>query len=70
MNWTTRFRCVFVFLFAVTVAVALYGWLVLDRDPAQLEGVMMFCAGAVGVGEASNVGKRATWKRDAVEVEG
>lgn len=67
MSWTTRFRIVFTLLFCGVVATALVGWL-LGRDPSQLGSVLMSAAGAVGVGEMSNVGKRATFKREAVDM--
>ncbi len=69
MNWTTRFRILYAALFTASVLTALVGWL-LDMDPGLVDSVVMITAGACGIGEASNVGKRATWKRDAVEVEG
>ncbi len=68
MSWTTRFRIVYAALFAASVLGALVGWLFLERDPAQLDGVLMWAAAACGVGEASNIGKRATWKKEAVDV--
>jgi len=70
VSWTTRFRVVFVSLFVIEVLVTLLGWAWFERDPAQLDGLLMFTAGVIGVGEGSNIGKRATWKREAVEVEG
>lgn len=66
MNVTTQFRIVFVGLFVLTGLVALIGWMV-GRDPSQLIGILGIEAGAIGVGEAANVGKRATWKSEAAK---
>jgi hypothetical protein len=62
--WTTRFRIVAWALFAVTDLTALAGW-VLGHDPTLLSDQMMWCAIATGIGESSNVGKRATYKKEA-----
>jgi hypothetical protein len=48
-------------LFVVVVVGAIGGW-ALGRDPSQLAPVMGWVVLALGVGEASNVGKRATTK--------
>ena len=64
MNWTTRFRIVYAALFVAVVVAALVGWF-MNRDVAALDGVLMWSAAAVGIGEGSNVGKRATWSKDA-----
>jgi hypothetical protein len=63
--WTTRFRVVAWALFALVVFTALAGWAFCDRDPGRLGDVLMWCAIASGIGEGSNIGKRATWKREA-----
>jgi hypothetical protein len=46
---------------------AMVGWLFFDKDPNQLVGIL----GTLGVStvglEAGNVGKRATFKKEAVE---
>ena len=55
-------------LWSLMVVVALAGWL-LGKDPGQLTGLIGFGALSVGIGEASNVGKRATFKKEAVELE-
>ncbi len=68
-NWTTRYRTLFVTLFAIAILVALGGWLFFDRDPQKLDAVIMWLTATVGIGEASNVGKRATWKAEAAAVE-
>ena len=70
MSWTTRFRLVFVSLFVLAVLVALGGWLVFDRDPERLSSLIGWLVGACGIGEASNVGKRATYNQAAVGQEG
>lgn len=50
-----------------TVLGALVGWIVFDRDPAQLMVVFGALTGSqVGL-EAAMVGKRATFKKEAVE---
>ena len=66
MSYTTKFRVLFAALFTVSVIVALVGWM-LDKDPTQLTGLIGMCVGAIGFGEASNVGKRATFKVEAME---
>ena len=66
MNQTDRNRFVFVTLFVLVVLVALVGWLVWARDPSQLAGVLGAVVVAAGIGEASAVGKRATFKKEAV----
>ena len=66
-NWTTRFRIAYAAAFVLTVVAALVGWLLFGRDPSQLQPVLMFTATACGVGEASNIGKRVTWKKEAAD---
>ena len=58
-------RKLFAFLFAVTVLVALYGWMN-DKDPNQLSIVMTALTLALGIGEGSNIGRRMTYKAEAV----
>lgn len=65
MNWTTRFRLVAWVLFSATVIVGLVGW-GLGKDPGQLGTVLGYVTLAAGIGESSNVGKRATYKPEAV----
>ena len=65
MNITTKLRCVFTTLWVVAVLAALAGWVFLDKDPAQLAPVIGWITAAVATGEASNVGKRATFNGDA-----
>lgn len=61
MNVTTRFRVVFVVLFVVSSIAGVVGWII-GLDPSPLVGVLAIEAAALGVGEASNVGKRWTNK--------
>jgi hypothetical protein len=50
----------------LTVVGALVGWMFFDRDPAQLMVVFgALTSSQVGL-EAAMVGKRATFKKDAV----
>ena len=65
MNQTDKNRAIFVALFVLVVLVALAGWL-MGRDPSSLTGVLGAVVVAAGIGEASNVGKRATFKPEAV----
>ena len=65
MNQTDKNRAIFVALFVLVVLVALAGWL-MGRDPSSLTGVLGAVVIAAGIGEASNVGKRATFKPEAV----
>ena len=53
-------------LFTVAVLVTLGGW-VAGRDPAGLTFLLGTLATTIGIGEASNVGKRATFKPEAVD---
>ena len=61
MKLTNVIRITTVVAFAATVLVALIGWLA-GRDPNALLGILGAVVAAMGVGEASNVGKRATTK--------
>ena len=70
MSWTTRFRVLAWALFSLTVLTALVGWVGWGRDPSTLGDVLMWTALAAGIGEGANVGKRATWKPEAVGSEG
>ncbi len=65
MSNTTRLRWVFSTLWVVAVLTALAGWAFLDKDPAQLAPVIGWITAAVATGEASNIGKRATFKQEA-----
>jgi len=70
VNWTTRLRVLYAVLFTVSILTALVGWLVLSRDVTDIDSVLMWGAAAVGIGEGSNVGKRATFKKEAVDAQG
>ena len=63
MSTTDRFRATGWTLLSLTVCAALYGWLFRDLDPTALGWIVAVPA----IGEGSNVGKRATYKREAVE---
>lgn len=64
MNLTAKLRKVFVCVYVLVVVAAVVGWF-LDKDPARLAPVIGWVVAAVGFGEASNVGKRATFKENA-----
>ena len=66
MKLTNVIRITTVVAFAATVLVALIGWLV-GRDPNALLGILGAVVAAMGVGEASNVGKRATIKAELMK---
>lgn len=59
MKITNVVRVAVVSTFILGVHTALIGWL-LGYDPGDLTGVLGVAVTALGVGEASNVGKRAT----------
>lgn len=63
MSGTDRVRVVAWTLTSAIVLAALIGWLFYERDPTPLLGF----AAIPGIAEGSAVGKRATWKREAVE---
>ena len=64
MSVTNRLRAIFTILLVLTVCAAVVGWFI-DKDPADLGPVIMWITGAVIGGEASNVGKRATFNKEA-----
>ena len=64
-SWTVRFRFLAWALFSLTVLVALAGWVLVDRDPTKLDGLLLWTTAAAGIGEAGNIGKRATFSKDA-----
>ena len=64
---TGKLRVCYAVLFVVVVLTGLVGWVAFDRDPMQLAGLLGAVTVAAGIGEASNVGKRATFKKEAVE---
>jgi uncharacterized membrane protein YccC len=61
MNLTSRIRKWILGCFVSLIAASIGGWL-LGKDPEQLVPVLVLVVGALGIGEASNVGKRATTK--------
>jgi hypothetical protein len=63
---TDKIRIWLLVLFTISVLVTLAGWL-FDKDPTQLAVLNATMATAIGIGEASAVGKRATFKKEAVE---
>ena len=63
---TDKIRVWNVGLFTVVVLSTLGGW-AFNRDPTQLAFLLGTLATAIGIGEASAVGKRATFKKEAVE---
>jgi len=65
MNQTDKNRVVFVIVFVVVVLGTMVGWL-FGRDPSLMAAVLVAAAGGVGVGEGSNIGKRATFKPEAI----
>ena len=65
MNTTDRYRAIAWTLVALVILVGLAGWIGWGRDPSSLAWMV----GPAFIGEAANVGKRATFKRDAVEAE-
>ena len=65
MSQTTKLRWVFSVLWVAAVSAALVGWAFFNRDPAQLAPVIGWITAAVATGEASNIGKRATFKSEA-----
>ena len=68
MNTTAKLRVVFSCLLAAVVTAAVVGWFQ-GKDPGDLGPVIAWMVGAVAAGEASNVGKRATFKQEATRVE-
>lgn len=66
MNITAKLRVVFSCLLVSVVLAATVGWF-LGKDPGDLGPVIAWVAAAVATGEASNVGKRMSWKKEAVD---
>ncbi len=50
-SWTVRFRFLAWALFSLTVLVALAGWVLVDRDPTKLDGLLLWTTAAAGIGE-------------------
>lgn len=64
---TTKFvRRAVVVAFLAVVFGALGGWFA-GRDPNEMLGILGAIVAAMGVGEASNVGKRATTKTELMK---
>lgn len=63
---TDKIRVWNVGLFTVTVLVLLFGWF-LGKPVSELTFLIGTLATAIGIGEASNIGKRATFKPEAKE---
>ena len=61
---TDKVRGWLLVLFGVGTLVTLGGWIV-GRDPTQLSFLLGSLATGVGIGEASAIGKRATFKPEA-----
>ena len=64
MNTTAKLRVVFALLLVTVTITAVVGWL-LGKDPGALSPVIGWVTAAVAAGEASNVGKRATFNWEA-----
>lgn len=67
MSTTDRNRRLAWWLFGLVVVVGLAGWIGWERDPGDLVPILTAVTVAAGIGEGSNVGKRATYKREAAE---
>jgi hypothetical protein len=63
---TARLRVTYAALFVGVITAAVVGWF-LGKPVEQLNGIVMWVAAAIGIGEGSNIGKRATWKAEAAE---
>ena len=68
MSTTNKLRLAFTLLLMGVTVAAVVGWF-MDKDPGQLGPITMWIAGAIAAGEASNVGKRATFKKEACDVD-
>lgn len=55
------------YMLSLIVLGAMVGWLFLDKDPNQLMGILGTLGFTTASLEAGNVGKRATFKKEAVE---
>lgn len=67
MNGTDITRWCARVAFLATIGSALVGWGLYGRDPGELDGLFTYTLMVMGVGEASNVGKRLSFKKEAVE---
>ena len=66
MGTTNMIRRATIVAFLAVVFGALGGWFA-GRDPGPLLGILGAVVAAMGVGEASNVGKRATTKTELMK---
>lgn len=65
MNKTDWVRTVMVCLFALTTIAGLVGWLFFGLDPIKLVPIFAQVTSGALIGEASAIGKRATFKKEA-----
>ncbi len=66
MSKTDIFRVgSWVLFFALIIAGGL-GYFIWDKDPAKLTTLFAFLVPTLAIGEGANVGKRATFKKDAL----
>lgn len=61
-----KVRMVSLVLFTLTVMASIIGWFT-GLDPRDLTTVLGTLAVAIGIGEASNIGKRVTFSSAAAE---
>ncbi len=66
MRTTDLVRKAVVVAFLAVVLGVLIGWFA-DRDPNAMLGILGVIVAAMGVGEASNIGKRATTKTELMK---
>lgn len=64
MNVLTKFRWAFGVLLFLTLIAGVVGWFV-DKDPTKLEPLIQWMVILTLGLEAGNVGKRATFKKEA-----
>lgn len=63
---TSKLRILNAGLFVLVILTGLVGWIGFERDPMQLVVLIGALTATTGIGEASNVGKRATYNPDAI----
>jgi hypothetical protein len=66
MNGTDKTRWMMRVIVGIGFGVAYAGYL-LDKDPAQLLGILTMAVAGLGIGEGANIGKRVTFKKEATE---
>ena len=64
---TAKLRYWNMVMLSLIVAGAMAGWLFMDKDPNQLMGIIGTLGFTTAALEGSNIGKRATFKKEAVE---